>query len=402
MGREERRLYTVGEFWLAQRAESPFLQIRWYDERTKTTRGKSTRRRTVEEAIPVILAHEEAARSKRLQPADQVLAATTFLDFWKERGRTRKNAATIASSLRIFLGFLEQDRVTIGATVAEMTPDVFKRFIHWRQQQHDYSVEWMGETFAHSSKGVSGEAIQRNLDDVRAALNHAEAFGRIPHAPKVRSVDSELRSPPRDVTLSMAQLGAIVGYAAYELPALRWVLGMLATGSRPDAVLAWNVGQQWRHRRLIFDTHPTGWAYTKKRNATVPVIPEFRPWLEAWADAPHRPVKSRKTWWRTMRDALGLDEDIVPKTIRHTVATELRARGVPESDVEGLLGHRMSNRTTAVYAKYDPTRLRAAKQELSSIWQEVCASANEWFTNQIRITAARKRPNCVVRKSDNV
>lgn len=401
MGREERRLYTVGEFWLAARAESPFLQIRWYDERTKTTRGKSTRCRSLDAAIDAILAHEEAHRSKRLQPADQVMAVTTFMDFWKERGRTRKNAATIASSLRIFIAFLDQDRVGMAATVAELTPDVFKRFTHWRHHPHEYSVKWLGDTFAHSSPGVSGEAIQRNLDDVRAALNHAEAFGRIPHAPKVRSVETELRSPPRDVTLTIEQLGAIVGYAAYEIEPMRWVLGMLATGARPDAVLAWNVPAQWK-RGPIFDTHPTGWAYTKKRNATVPVIPEFAPWLKAWANAPHKPVKSRKTWWRTMRATLGLDANIVPKTIRHTIATELRARGVPESDVEGLLGHRMSNRTTAVYAKYDPTRLAAAKQALTEVWQEVCAAANDWLTNHIRITEARGRPNCVVRKPKNV
>jgi hypothetical protein len=43
----------------------------------------------------------------------------------------------------------------------------------WRLKPHSYSIEWLGKTFAHSSKGVSGEAIQRNLDDVRAALNYA-------------------------------------------------------------------------------------------------------------------------------------------------------------------------------------------------------------------------------------
>lgn len=401
MPREERRLYTVGAFWLAERAESPFLQIRWYDEGTKTTRGKSTRKRTLDEAIPVILEHEQQSRSNMLQPADQVLAMKCLRDFWTERGRTRKNAATIASSFRIFYAFLMQDRVTEGATVAELAPDVFKRFIHWRQNPHHYLIEWLGETYEHASGGVSGEAIQRNLDDVRAALNHAEAFGRIPHAPKVRSVDTELRSPPRDVTLSVEQLGAIVGYAAYDgAPALRWILGMLATGARPDAVLAWNIGKQWRHRGPIFDTHPHGWAYTKKRNATVPVIAEFRPWLEAWADCPHKPVKSRKRWWRTMRAALGMDAEVVPKAIRHTVATELRARGVPPSDVEGLLGHRMSNRTTAVYAKYDPTRLSAAKQALSALWREVCASANDWLTNHIRISPVRGQSIEVARKRE--
>jgi hypothetical protein len=57
MGRQEQRLYTVGRFWLARREQSPFFQIRWYDERTKTTRGKSSGCRSLDDAIQAILAH---------------------------------------------------------------------------------------------------------------------------------------------------------------------------------------------------------------------------------------------------------------------------------------------------------------------------------------------------------
>lgn len=87
-----------------------------------------------------------------------------------------------------------------------------------------------------------------------------------------------------------------------------------------------------------------------------------------------------------MRKNLGLGTEIVPKVIRHTVATELRAMGVPQSDVEGLLGHQMSNRTTAVYAKYDPERLKAAKQGLSIIWQRSWAEAFSWLAEHYRDT----------------
>jgi hypothetical protein len=72
-------------------------------------------------------------------------------------------------------------------TVAQLTPDVFNRFQGWRQKPHAWDIEWRGKRYAHQSVGVSGEAIQRNLDDVRAALNHAASMGRIPIAPKVRS-----------------------------------------------------------------------------------------------------------------------------------------------------------------------------------------------------------------------
>lgn len=400
MGREEKRLYTVGPFWLAQREQSPFLQIRWYDERSKVTRSKSSRCRTLDDAIPAILAHHETWRAKQRQEPDEALAVALFLQFWNERGKTRRNAATVASSLRIFMAFLDQDEAGMGVAVAGLNKDLFERFMAWRSKPHSYEIEWQGKVYAHSSEGVSGEAIQRNLDDVRAALNYAVGK-QIPWAPKVPAVEQEMRSPPRDVTLTIDQLGAIVAYASYDIEALRWVLGMVATAARPDAVLKWNVAKQWKGEPNL-DTHPHGEPRTKKRNAVVPLIDDFRPWLKAWADSPHAPVRSRKTWWRTMRAALDLPDNIVPKTIRHTIATQLRARGVPMDEISGLLGHTGEHRITAGYAKYDPNRLPHAKQQLSAIWAEVCASANEWFTNHFRVSASRSHPIYVARKPENV
>jgi integrase len=399
MGRAEQRLYTVGRFWLALRAQSPFYQIRWYDEATKTTRGKSVGRGSLLDAKRAIHAHAEADLSGHPQPADDAATVPILLRYYDEHGRSRSNAATIDSSLRIFTAFLDQDRAGIDVTVAALTPDVFKRFQAWRLAPHSWDIEWRGKRFEHQSIGVSGEAIQRNLDDIRAALNYAAGMGRIPMAPKVRSVESGLRSPARSTKLSIDQLGAIVAYAAYDIEALRWVLGMLATGARPNAVLAWDVAAQLHGAN--FDTHPKGWPVTKKRNAVVPVIPEFRPWLDAWSACPHKRVGSRKTWWRTMRDALGLDAAVVPKTIRHSVATELRSRGVPLDEIAGLLGHVSDRRITQGYAKYDPNRLPHAKQQLSIIWQEVCASAKAWHTNHFRVTPAYKRPISVARKLEN-
>ena len=402
MGRQEKRLYTVGRFWLAAREQSPFLQIRWYDERAKVTRSKSSGRRTLDDAIPVILAHHADDLAQGRQEPDEALVAKIIAQYWNEHGKTRINAAATASSLRVFLAFLVRDSVTIGATVSELRPEVFRRFQRWRMKPHSYEIEWMGGVYKHASVGVSGESVQRNLDDARAALNHAVAEGRIPYAPKVPAVPLALRSGPRDVRLTTEQLGAIVGYAAYDIEALRWVLAMVATATRPDAILKWDVAAQWKGRGPVFDTHPAGAPRTKKRNPLVPVIDEFRPWLEAWADHPHKPVGSRKTWWRTMRAALDLPDEIVPKTIRHTIATELRSRGVSLTDIAGLLGHTSESRITQVYAKYDPARLGAAKEALSAIWREVCAEANKWLTNHVRVTAAYKQPISIARKLENV
>jgi integrase len=319
--------------------------------------------------------------------------------YWDEHGKKAINAAQIASSLRQFIAFLRQDKATIGVTVQALTPDVFRRFTRWRLEPHSYEIAWLGKNYAHSSDGVSGETISRNLDDVRSALNHHVGEGRLNFAPKVPGVPSDMRSPARDVQLTYEQLGAIVGYAWEDREALRWIVGMLATAARPDAVLRWDVRRQWTTPSL-FNTHPHGAPLTKKRNAVVPVIPPFRRWLKEMRDDPHQIVKSRKTWWRTMREALDLPEEIVPKTIRHTIATNLRAGGVPQLDVEGLLGHLMSNRVTAVYAKYDPTRLAAAKQGLEEIWRRGWQEARKWRADHLRTTNAKGKVIIVARERE--
>lgn len=385
MGRSK-RVYTVGEFWLDKRPDgkSPFYQIAWYDERRRTTRYRSTGCERLADAKAALDKHFEAERAKGPQDVATAYAVPLLLLFWDEHGKSRINSAQVASSLRQFIGFLKQDKADITVTVQGLTPDVFTRFVRWRSGPHSYGLRWQGKDFNHSSPGVAGESIQRNLDDVRAALNHHVKEGRIPFAPKVASVETMRRSPPRDVRLTFAELGAIVGYCQGDEPMLRWVLGMLGTGARPDAVLKWDVAKQWDRTAGLLDTHPAGATRTKKRNAVVPVIPQLEPTLERWATDPHPVVKSRKTSWRTMRAALGLRDEVVPKVIRHTVATELRALGVPQLDVEGLLGHQMSNRVTAVYAKYDPERLSAAKQGLSTIWDRVAAEAVSWSADHLR------------------
>src|SRR3546814_13055113 len=108
--------------------------------------------------------------------------------------------------------------------------------------------------------------------------------------------------------------------------------------------------------------HPKDWPLTKKRNPTIPAIGPLLPILKDWKKDPHKIVRSRRTAWRKMREALELPDNIVPKTIRHTVATQLRTRGVPQEQISTLLGHAYANRTTGDYAKYDPEHLKRADE----------------------------------------
>ena len=57
-----------------------------------------------------------------------------------------------------------------------------------------------------------------------------------------------------------------------------------------------------------------------------------------------------------------------PKVLRHTVASELRKRGVPGWEVSGLVGHKRGEAaaTTGGYAKFDPAYMDKARKALDA------------------------------------
>lgn len=63
--------------------------------------------------------------------------------------------------------------------------------------------------------------------------------------------------------------------------------------------------------------------------------------------------------------------DVVSQyTIRHTMATWLRSKGVPKWEVEGIMGHAGDSQTDA-YAKYDPNYLSHARIALDEYMIEL-------------------------------
>lgn len=389
MGRETSP-YIVGDFWLDKRRDgkSPAIwQIASYDPETRSICYRSTRRRDLEDAKGKIHAHVEKARAKQPQsPTDAKVIPLLFL-YWEEHGKGVVSPATIASSIRAFIGFLMQDEEAgLDLRVADISPNLFTRFRQWRMAPHSWDVPWGDKTFRHSTSGVCGESVQRNLDDIRAALSHHADNGRLPYAPKVPAVPEEFRSPPKDRVLTLAELGAIVAFTRDDIDTHRFVLLMLATLARPEAAMQFDPREQWDIAYKLIDLHPSEWKRTKKVNPVVPAIPEMAPILEAWRGSNIIKVASKKRAWRTLRRALGLGPEVVAKTIRHSGATILRTRRVPFEEIETQLGHRVLKKTSRVYAKYDPDYLGNARDALSTLFREVMAEAAKWDAGHLRAT----------------
>ena len=383
MSRENSPL-IVGDFWLDKRRDGKSPDIWQIATATgRTVVYRSTKCRDVTAAGEVLRSHEAAERSKSPQSVEQAELVPHLFHYLREHGPDVHRIDTIKSSFRAWIGFFMQDELTTGVLIGDLTNNVIARFRRWRMQPHSWEVEWGGKLYRHKHLGVTGEAVQRNIEDLRSALNHAAAERRIAAAPKIASVDRKLRSKPRRLRLTPAQLGAMIAYADQEPQVQAWLWLMIGTGARPDAALAFDPSLQWLGSTA--DMHPPHWPLTNNRNPVVPVIEPLNALFANWP-AGHA-VRSRKAWWRTMRTKLGLPPSVVAKTIRHTVATHLRSSGVPGEQMSALLGHKVEDdtmeATTEVYAHIDQSRMRPTVRALTTLWKQVEVAADRWRADHL-------------------
>ena len=372
--------YIRDPYWLDMRRDgrSQYWQIA--ESRGGTVVYRSTRKVDEQEARLVMDAYIDKQKSMGLQEPHDAGVVSILINYWNEKGSKAINSDQTSRSLRTFSAFLAQDKVTARAVVSDLTPTLFERYREWRMGRHGFRLMWFGKPFDYESGGVSGATVQRNINDVRAAVHHAEDNLRIPFAPRIKDLSQRYMSPPRERILTIEEMGKIAWYASHDPSLLRYAALQLATGVRPMAASAFDPVTQYDDRRGLIDLQPNASPQTRKRNSVIPAIRPIRPILRAWAMEGADGIKSRKTAWRTMRRAMGLSADVYPKTIRHTVATLLYENdGVPEREIVELLGHEGKlARTTRIYAKYNPHRLRAVTRALTKIWLDVSREARRF------------------------
>lgn len=380
--------YIRDPYWLDMRRDkrSPYWQIA--EPKGGTVVYRSTRKLEIEPAITVMDAWIDKQKSLGPQKPEEAPVASMLINYWTEKGQKAINADQTSRSLRTFLAFLIQDTAGPHAVVTDLTPALFERFREWRMGPHSFKLAWFGEQFDYESKGVSGATVQRNINDVRAAVHHAEANLRIPLAPRIRDLDERYLSPPRERVLTIEEMGKIAWFASHNPSLFRFAALQLATGVRPMAAMAFDPVTQYDDKRGLIDLQPGASPQTRKRNSIIPAIRPVRPVLRAWAAEGVDGVKSRKTAWRNMRKALGLSADVYPKTIRHTVATMLyENESVPERQIVEMLGHEGKlARTTRIYAKYNPSRLREVVRGLTTIWMQVSREARAFGSDHYLTT----------------
>lgn len=358
--------FQIGEYWLDKRAGSDNWCRCWFDRDTRQTCRASLGTRDLE-AAKVKLAQWVTlnARVKKADPADRLLAEVCARYFAKH-GPDIIGQKSQRRSLEMMLERL--DPISVDEFTMEVQNDLVRRM---------------------KAEGYSIGTIKRGLLAVKAATNWAwknrELSAQIPY---LSLPDAE----PRERVLTIAEMAAL--WDAIEPHHLRvFFLLLLGTAARPAALLELTREQCDVVGRLI-TLNPAGRDQTKKRRPTI-AIPDFLvPVIESVPAGPlvtykGSAIQKINLSWRDARNLAGLDAEVVPTTIRHTIATELRRRGVPEWEVEGQLGHAaQGKKTTARYAKYAPDYLSKAREAIDQIASEIDRVAARSFSEFTNVRAS--------------
>lgn len=334
-----RTVYRItDEYAIVERDRSPILYLEWRENGQKVRR--STGHRELEpakrRARDLIL---ELANIREADPEAMPLLAV-FDRYWIKHGQALPSKATIKRAITLW-----REHFGEQFAVADLTLDAQDSFVAMLR-----------------AKGLSDGYVRRVVGVGQTALNRARKRQEITSTPFV-----EL-PPGGEAFAHRATRAHLVALLNAPMPQHVWtyILIRLNTACRGDAALGLQPFQvDFEHHTIRLN--PTGRRQTKKRRPTVMLTSTLAahlrelvgPYYAGWHG---QHTISIKTTWRKLRRAAGLPVWFAPKVLRHTVASELRRRGVPGWDVSGLMGHTRgeSAATTEDYAKFDGERVGAA------------------------------------------
>jgi len=370
----EGRFGQIGGYWLSRRRNSAAWCRTWFDPSTRQTCRTSLGTDDLDEAKLALAAWITAnAKPERTQPQDAPLE--TYLVRYLEQ-----HAKYLPSAEPTRHGLVKWSEFFAGALVSEITPQ--------RQREFVASLR---------SKGLSDGYIRRILSVGQAALNRAHREGEITAVPRIL-LSLAPEAEPRERLLTRDEARALFD-AATEPHQILYLMLAFATAARPAAILELTTFLVDSDARLI-RFNRAGRAQNKKRRPTLPICDALLPWLRGLPAGPvvqyrgkplagtkmlfrhltnrasrkirheaaavartHRRASRRSETWRVIEEGRRRSAEIMEVTaytIRHTIAAEMRKRGVPVWEVAGFLGHSSGYKTTERYAKFGPDHLAGA------------------------------------------
>jgi integrase len=349
------RLGQIGDFWLSKNRHGRWCRT-WFDTGTRQTKRLSLGTRDFDAAILALAQWVVLNEPIDKEDPKDVPLSVALDRYYEHHAKEIASADAADRAVTMLKAFFPQDMI------GDLTLD----------RQNDFEKDLRAKGFADGYIG----RIQTTL---KAAVNRAYRNQEITSAPYIRVVSSDEQ---RDRLLSMQEAAAL--FNAEQSPHVFMLLILLFnTLSRPGALLQLQPSQVDFEHRLIA-LNPPGRKQTKKYRPTIAITDTLLPWLQMHdhrrffvqeRNTRTKPIGSCKKAWGKLRERArklvsSIDDEVVPTTIRHTMATEMRRRGVPEWEVKGFLGHSGRGETER-YAKYAPDYLAQAASAIDDYFHEL-------------------------------
>jgi hypothetical protein len=406
MARREkgRGIYSRGGYWLDRdlRADgterSPFYVIYWYDDAKRRVRTASTR------TDDVVAARQALDRHYLNHAEGENICAGCG---------QRKLVTTDLPLLRAITDYLaSHEELTSINAVRPRLNHVVSHVAHLNRpdlQCSKVDEKWIEDfrkwllarpvvtsSGRHRAQPRSPSSVENSVIQLAAAINAAHKRGDAARPAQFKPIPTkELNRTPQR-RLFVAELADAFRYAtdpAHPVKRLglhRFLMISVGTGARPDAAHDFSTApdrRQWNADRRILALNPAGRRQTRKRRAVVIAPRQLAP-LISEIDGFFVPAASVKSAWETMVEKLGwpADGEGGMKLIRRSVAQLLRDAGtprgwnvkwrkptrkVPKEQIEALLGHRVFDSVTDLYAAFDADYLSAATAALEGIIEEI-------------------------------
>jgi integrase len=351
--------------WLDQRPNSPIWCRTWYDPRQRQTRYASLGTADFDQAKLALAAWVIANGRMEKERADTVFFETCLVRYYEQHAKHLPSAEPTRYALLKWSEFFP------GALVAEVTPERQREFVA-----------------ALRAKDLSDGYIRRILAVAQAALNRAYREGEITSHPAI-TLALAPEGEPRERLFTQAEARALFDAAA-EPHQLMYLLLAFGTAARPKAILELTSFQIDCEARLI-RLNPPGRRQNKKRRPTLPICNTLLPYLRLLPGGPvvcyaGRALGGIKSTFDHLTRRAGIT-GASAYTVRHTVAAEMRKRGVPVWEVAGFLGHSSGYKTTERYAKYGPDHLAEAVRAIDAYFADLGIAVPP-----LRLSSVRENP----------
>lgn len=344
--------FQIGEYWLSKQQRSKNWCATWYSKAAGQTKRASLGTGDFEEAKQKLAEWIVTRAKMREEDPEGVLISTLFARYYDKHGKNIASADVTLRALNMWIEYYQSD------TVADLTVERQEGFLGWMAAQ-----------------GYASGYIRRTVNAGKAALNFAYKRQEIASVPFIFTVPEEHTT--KDKVLTVKEVAALFNACEPGDKDFMYLILAFNTLARPSVPLDVTPAMaDLRHR--IIDLLPPGQKQNKKRRPKLPITNTLLPWLQ-WCDGDAfvnyhgKRIANNKKGFQAMCDRAKVK--CTRYDIRHTMATELRRRGVSHWEAEGWLGHRIKS-TSERYAVFSPGYLSEGRKAIDGFMDEVQRKVN--------------------------